>query len=222
MSRVVDLRLAVETVSHDQASIVVVRTIASHPRLEHRTVARFEDNELVAALPSGTEMRYRLRNQNTVEFVWRGKSSDWMAGVTARSGPASMMETIRIPAGSSADGKPLTLESIVFRPPGPEPFPTLLFNHGSTGEGKNPAVFRETSVEPNVACWFTERGWMLVFPQRRGRGKTDQILIAGQSRGGAGTFHVLPVEPAQNGYSIISVAELWNDTMIQYLKQITR
>ena len=70
-------------------------------------------------------------------------------------------------------GKPVRLELLVRKPHGTGPFPTVVFNHGSTGRGDNPELFRRSWSAATVADFFVERGWMIVFPQRRGRGASD-------------------------------------------------
>jgi pimeloyl-ACP methyl ester carboxylesterase len=71
------------------------------------------------------------------------------------------------------DGKPVRLELLVRKPDGPGPFPTVVFNHGSTGRGDAPESFRRSWWSPAASAYFVERGWMVVFPQRRGRGASD-------------------------------------------------
>jgi dienelactone hydrolase len=71
------------------------------------------------------------------------------------------------------DGKPIHLELLIRRPPGAGPFPVAVFNHGSTGRGDNPALFRRSWTHAALSQVFVERGWMIVFPQRRGRGRSD-------------------------------------------------
>ncbi len=70
------------------------------------------------------------------------------------------------------DGRPVTLELAIFKPAGQGPFPTLLFNHGSVGNGNDTREVTHTVTYPELAGFFNERGWMVVFPQRRGRGKS--------------------------------------------------
>ena len=70
-------------------------------------------------------------------------------------------------------GRPVTLEVVIFRPLTPGPHPALLFNHGSTGNGDDPSAFRLTYVNEGIARYFAERGWLVAFPQRRGRGASD-------------------------------------------------
>lgn len=76
-------------------------------------------------------------------------------------------------------GKPVRLEIVVRKPAGAGPFPALVFNHGSTGSGNRPALFRQTMAAPWVANFFVERGWMVLFPQRRGRGKSGGLYDEG-------------------------------------------
>lgn len=98
-------------------------------------------------------------------------------------------------------GRKIRLEIVVRKPEGQGPFPVVIFNHGSTGSGKNKR-FRKYALAPvSISNYFNDRGWMVVFPQRRGRGKSDglydegfepdrtdvvasRMIIAGVSRGG--------------------------------------
>lgn len=61
-----------------------------------------------------------------------------------------------MPTTLTENGRPVTFEAVVYRPEGAGPFPTLAFHHGSTG-----------------------RGWLVVFPQRRGRGGSDGLYDEG-------------------------------------------
>jgi dienelactone hydrolase len=77
------------------------------------------------------------------------------------------------------NGVSVELEVVIFKPFGPGPFPTVMFNHGSTGDGSDPSLFTVTSVSEPVAKFFTDRGWMVAFPQRRGRGQSDGLYDEG-------------------------------------------
>ncbi len=68
------------------------------------------------------------------------------------------------------DGQPVSLEVVIFQPLGPGPYPALMFHHGSTGNGDDPALFKLTYTHEAIARFFTEKGWLVAFPQRRGRG----------------------------------------------------
>jgi dienelactone hydrolase len=78
-----------------------------------------------------------------------------------------------LPTELVEDGVPVRLEVVLFKPPGEGPFPLAVINHGSTGKGNNPALFTETWFDVGIADVLNERGWIVAFPQRRGRGKSD-------------------------------------------------
>lgn len=91
--------------------------------------------------------------------------------------PSLRREMIATPF--TEDGQPVRLELLVRTPSTPGPHPVLVLNHGSTGSGNRPALFRETCDYPNTARFFNERGWMTVFPQRRGRGRSGGLYDEG-------------------------------------------
>ena len=70
-------------------------------------------------------------------------------------------------------GAPVALELVVRRPEGAGPFPLVVFNHGSTGDGTNRRLIRETVEYAGVTRHFNARGWAVIYPQRRGRGKSE-------------------------------------------------
>lgn len=74
---------------------------------------------------------------------------------------------------------PVRLEFVFASPTGDGPFPTLIFHHGSTGDGSDPSLFTRTIVTPAVAEYFVNRGWLVVFPMRRGRGASDGLYDEG-------------------------------------------
>lgn len=84
-----------------------------------------------------------------------------------------------VPSSLVENGRPVSLEFVTYAPPGPGPFPTVVFHHGSTGSGTDPALFTQTWHSPTIATWFTARGWQVVFPQRRGRGRSDGLYDEG-------------------------------------------
>lgn len=76
---------------------------------------------------------------------------------------------------------------IVATPPHQDgPYPTIIFNHGSTGIGRNKSLYRRTISPAVVANYFTKRGWMILFPQRRGRGKSGGVYGEGLAQDGSG------------------------------------
>ena len=77
------------------------------------------------------------------------------------------------------DGKPVRLEVMIFHPAGAGPFPLAVINHGSTGRSTNPNRFALTWFATDLADFLNERGWIVAFPQRRGRGKSDGLYDEG-------------------------------------------
>ena len=73
----------------------------------------------------------------------------------------------------TVDGEAVRLAMRVYQPRGDGPFPTLVFNHGSTGTGRDPARFTRPIDFPELAAFFVSRGWAVVMPARRGRGGSE-------------------------------------------------
>ena len=94
---------------------------------------------------------------------------------------AQTHHTERVPTKFFDGQKPISLEMVVFKPDnvGEGPFPTLVFNHGSTGRGDDPKSFTITETNEHIVNFFTSRGWLVVFPQRRGRGNSDGLYDEG-------------------------------------------
>jgi dienelactone hydrolase len=103
-----------------------------------------------------------------------------MADLTRPQAPIAWTIPIEfLNTGLQEDGRPVRLEVVIDKPAGDGPFPLVVFNHGSTGNGRQPASFRITSWSPNIAHFFVKKGWMVAFPQRRGRGKSDGLYDEG-------------------------------------------
>lgn len=96
---------------------------------------------------------------------------------------AQERSTVRVPTPFVEGGAPVTLEMVIYKPEGTGPFPTVVFNHGSTGIGNNPVLFKDTWAPERLARWFTQRGWLVAFPQRRGRGQSDGLYDEGFTPG---------------------------------------
>jgi dienelactone hydrolase len=95
------------------------------------------------------------------------------------SGTKFSESIIMIDTKLQENGKPVRLEVVIDKPPGDGPFPLLVVNHGSTGRGNNPALFTETSSNPVFAAIFVKKGYMVAFPQRRGRGRSEGLYDEG-------------------------------------------
>ena len=88
-------------------------------------------------------------------------------------------ETEMVPV--TLDGAEVQLEILIYKPEGAEPFPTLIFNHGSTGTGKIPELFRHPFDFSTLIHFFNKRGYAVVLPSRRGRGGSGGIYDEGFS-----------------------------------------
>ena len=60
----------------------------------------------------------------------------------------------------------------------------VIFNHGSTGTGDDPKRFSYTWTSLPVARFLVRQGWMVLFPQRRGR--SDGEYAEGLAADGSG------------------------------------
>lgn len=78
------------------------------------------------------------------------------------------------------------LEVIVAQPRSAGPYPTIIFNHGSTGQGNKPSLFSRSMSPSIVKEYFNARGWLVLFPQRRGRGKSTGRYAEGLAADGTG------------------------------------
>ena len=94
-----------------------------------------------------------------------------LAGALLLASSAPGQEIRMVPV--SIDGEAVRLAMRVYQPPGAGPFPTLVFNHGSTGTGRDPARFARPIDFPELAQFFVNRGWAVVLPARRGRGGSE-------------------------------------------------
>ena len=77
------------------------------------------------------------------------------------------------------DGKSVRLEMRIYKPAGTGRVPTLVFNHGSTGRGRDPRAAREPIDFPRLAQFFVQRGWAVVMPARRGRAGSEGFYDEG-------------------------------------------
>lgn len=92
--------------------------------------------------------------------------------------PSGYTSTL-VETGLLENGEPIRLQLIISKPDGPGPFPLLVFNHGSTGRGDVPAAARAIHLHHPIARHFLEKGWMIVSPQRRGRGWSEGLYDEG-------------------------------------------
>jgi dienelactone hydrolase len=143
----------------------------------------------VLTITGASTITYRLTSFDKLAASFRRGS----AAVRAMLSRIDMADLMRPAAGIAwtrpveflytrlqEDGRPVRLEVVIEKPTGEGPFPLLVFNHGSTGlGGLDPARFGVTSWSPEIADFFVKKGWMVAFPQRRGRGKSDGLYDEG-------------------------------------------
>ena len=183
--RACDIRIAIESVTTTVATVVYAGVSERQPQMTGRSQGSFVGSELHARLQTGERLVLRLREGTASEMevsVWRAEKQLLLAGVLSKGlVPVYTRGVKRMPTPwKDADGRAQTLEAVVYRPIGAEgPLPTLVFNHGSTGVGNRPSWFTHTWTSPEVAQYFTSKGWQVVFPQRRGRGKSDGLYDEG-------------------------------------------
>lgn len=120
------------------------------------------------------------------------------------------LEKFFIPSGE-ADAQ---LEIVVAKPQHEGPYPTIIFNHGSTGRGHNQSFYTRTICPSVVGDYFVERGWMVLFPQRRGRGKSGGNYGEGLAPDGSG--YSCNVEIALAGFER-AVADM--DAVVRHLRE---
>ncbi|MEJ8846249.1 alpha/beta hydrolase family protein [Variovorax rhizosphaerae] len=183
-ARVCDVKVAVEQVSDQGATIVYAAASSAMASYSERLEARFNaDGELQGTLTNGRQLVFRLRDGNVMEFLSRRSATEFAAGVLAKADASSPQRVVeRIPTPFVEGGKPVSLEVVIYKPAGIGPFPLLMVNHGSTGNGDNPALFTSTFTSPTLTRYFVGKGWMVAYPQRRGRGKSDGLYDEGFNR----------------------------------------
>jgi predicted acyl esterase len=85
--------------------------------------------------------------------------------------PARAQETSMVPV--MVEGQSVRLEMRIYKSPTEGKVPTLVFNHGFTGNGRDPNLFIRSQDFPQLAQFFVQRGWAVVMPSRRGRGGSE-------------------------------------------------
>jgi carboxymethylenebutenolidase len=90
-----------------------------------------------------------------------------LLGCRKRAPDLAKVEEAELPPGTEIVSFPsgeLRLQGLLLRPPGPGPFPAVLYNHGSASGTANHLAFA------NLAPVFAARGWVFFMPYRRGQG----------------------------------------------------
>lgn len=82
-------------------------------------------------------------------------------------------EQVWIPAEEKGFGgriEEIKLDAALYRPAGVGPFPLVIWNHGSTDNGRIPDKNSERDAAPIL--FFLDRGFAIILPMRRGRGQS--------------------------------------------------
>jgi hypothetical protein len=142
-----DVKIAVTQVSSEGATLVYAAGAEGLGTKVYRATGLFEDSELIATLETGARMVMRLRDDGSMEMgVWRPETRLLAAGIlTQGSALTYSREVVRVPTPWVEAEVPQTLEMVVYRPDGQGPFPTLEFNHSSTGSGSS-----QKNICPNL------------------------------------------------------------------------
>lgn len=126
-----------------------------------------------------------IRIERLSDFLAQARALAFVAGlfVAAFAGQAWAQSGLPvselIETSILENGTPVKLELLVAKPTGSGPFPVVLLNHGSTGRGNNPELFRQSWTPANLTKYFVEKGWLVIAPQRRGRGSSDGLYDEG-------------------------------------------
>ena len=102
------------------------------------------------------------------------------------------------PSEIRLQGKAGKLQAYVWRPEGKGPFPALVYNHGSE---RDPIV----GTDGVIARFFTHNGFVVLFPYRRGAGKSEGVHWEAR-------VHKLPKSAQDQGTIDALVAE--NDDVV--------
>lgn len=124
------------------------------------------------------------------------------ASVTAPSPEPHAASTTEV----HIDGGPFRLRGILLTPAGAGPFRAILYNHGSE---KDPSM----DYEGDLARWFQERGYVVLFPYRRG---------ASGSEGPYWQDHVDALPPEQREAATIHALEDENTDVLVALAWLKR
>src|ERR1043165_4982031 len=118
--------------------------------------------------------RGQIRSRTETERTSLAK----LAAGSARVGGGER-QSIMLATRLREHGKAVRLQVIIYKPPGNGTFPLVVVNHGSTGVGKTSALFGETWAPRSLAELFVSRGYIVAFPQRRGRGTSEGLYDEG-------------------------------------------
>ena len=115
-------------------------------------------------------------------------------------------------SGGSGSGNTTVREPVVLLKPVEDGrYPAIIFHHGSTGDGSDPSRFGNTFYSKQLALYFVRRGYIVAFPQRRGRGKSGGLYDEGfkPDRSGYSCERDLALSGAERALDDLDVLTDW-------------
>jgi dienelactone hydrolase len=116
-----------------------------------------------------TEDRFAILERQTLTAVLAAPTSEWFELGTREFLATELQE----------NSSKVELAVAVYAPVGDGPFPLALVHHGSTGYGTDPQAFNRFFANDWLADVLNAHGWIVAFPQRRGRGGSDGLYDEG-------------------------------------------
>lgn len=147
---VTSIEVAIKAISAENATIGYAVATNERSSRYQEFEAKVDDGELIGNLRSGSAIIIGQREDGNLNIKWiSGRNARrWCTGILARAGSSALKHKYAVPGKSimletelQEDGKPIRLEYVVYKPAGDGPFPVLVFNHGSTGSGRNTDIF---------------------------------------------------------------------------------
>jgi dienelactone hydrolase len=178
--------LIVERVDPD-GSARVVYAVGDPPRRWSRPKARVRGATLTVYGNNAFTATYQMTSANWIEarYSQANMSSDAeLKRINSAAVPDMRFadnegESIMIDSGLFERGHHVHLEVVIFKPQGVGRFPLLVVNHGSTIRGDTPEWFKRTFAKAAFAEMFVSKGYLVAYPQRRGRGKSEGLYDEG-------------------------------------------
>ncbi|MEL6993886.1 MAG: dienelactone hydrolase family protein [Pseudomonadota bacterium] len=180
--------LVVEDVSADGTARVAysIGQIGSAPGRFFRISAEIRDGELIIAEPqlrarysfSSTgrlravyenEQAFAVLNKRDLDGMTSDPSADWWSVGHSEYVKTELFE----------DGRAVRLNTVLALPDGDGPFPLAIVHHGSTGDGKDLSFAKQVWSTAWFADMLNEQGYLVAFPQRRGREGSDGLYDEG-------------------------------------------
>lgn len=97
--------------------------------------------------------------------------------VTARDAVASGRENVRIPVPAHKGQAALSLQAFLYRPNDGGKHPLVLLSHGSSG-----GDLKREVPQADQAKFFTDRGYVVIVPMRRGRGTSSGTSLESEEK----------------------------------------